>query len=100
MLCFGTNMFALATSSFAICATLSLFGNGQKRTMRETMRLAGKDVLFAAIGLIVSIALAAGVNPEIVLELFEYTLRQTDGSRCVPSLNAVLDRKLHSGEVY
>jgi hypothetical protein len=49
---------------------ITLFGNGEKRTMRETLRLAGKDVLFAAIGLIVSIAIAAGVNPEIVLELF------------------------------
>ena len=30
-----------------------------------------------------------------VFELFEYPLRQTDGSRRVPSLSAVLDRDLH-----
>ena len=30
-----------------------------------------------------------------LFELFEYALRQTDGSRCVPSLGAVFDGDLH-----
>jgi hypothetical protein len=30
-----------------------------------------------------------------VFELFEYALRQTDGSRCIPSLGAVFDGYLH-----
>jgi hypothetical protein len=30
-----------------------------------------------------------------VFELFEYALRQTDGSRCVPSLSAIFDGNLH-----
>ena len=32
---------------------------------------------------------------DIVLELLQQPLRQTDGSRCVASLSAVLDRDLH-----
>jgi len=31
----------------------------------------------------------------VVLELLQQPLRQTDGSRCVASLGAVLDRDLH-----
>jgi hypothetical protein len=31
-----------------------------------------------------------------VFELFEYALRQTDGSRCVPSLSAIFDGDLHA----
>jgi hypothetical protein len=31
-----------------------------------------------------------------LFELFEYALRQTDGSRCVPSLSAVFDGNLHA----
>ena len=33
---------------------------------------------------------------EIVLELLQQPLRQTDGSRCVSSLSAVLDRYPHN----
>jgi len=33
---------------------------------------------------------------EVVLELFKYPLRQTDGSRCVASLSAVFDGDLHA----
>ena len=32
---------------------------------------------------------------QVVLELFQQPLRQTDGSRCVASLGAVLDRYPH-----
>jgi hypothetical protein len=32
---------------------------------------------------------------DIALELLQQPLRQTDGSRCVASLSAVLDRDLH-----
>lgn len=32
---------------------------------------------------------------DVVLELLQQPLRQTDGSRCVASLSAVLDRDLH-----
>jgi hypothetical protein len=35
---------------------------------------------------------------DVVLELFEDPLRQTDGSRCVASLAAVLDVNVHSLE--
>jgi hypothetical protein len=31
-----------------------------------------------------------------VFELFQYAFRQTDGSRCVPSLSAVFDGDLHA----
>ena len=31
-----------------------------------------------------------------LFELFEYALRQTDGSRCIPSLGAVFDGDLHA----
>jgi hypothetical protein len=33
---------------------------------------------------------------QLALELFKYPLRQTDGSRCVASLGAVLDGYLHA----
>jgi hypothetical protein len=32
---------------------------------------------------------------DLVFELFQYPLRQTDGSRCVASLRAVFDGDLH-----
>jgi hypothetical protein len=32
---------------------------------------------------------------DLVFELFQQALRQTDGSRCVASLSAVFDRYLH-----
>jgi hypothetical protein len=35
---------------------------------------------------------------DLVFELLEDALRQTDGSRCVASLGAVFDRDLHGGE--
>ncbi len=35
---------------------------------------------------------------DIVFELLEDALRQTDGSRCVSSLSAVFDGDLHPGE--
>ena len=37
---------------------------------------------------------------DLVLELGEQLVRQTDGSRCVASLSAVLDRYLHGGRFY
>ena len=33
-----------------------------------------------------------------VFELFEYALRQTDGSRCIPSLGAVFDGDFHESQ--
>jgi hypothetical protein len=35
---------------------------------------------------------------DLVFELLDDALRQTDGSRCVASLGAVFDRDLHGGE--
>ncbi len=36
---------------------------------------------------------------QVVLELFQQPLRQTDGSRCVPSLSAVLDGYPHEASL-
>ena len=49
--------------------------NGKGKPLSKTMRLIGKDVSYAAIGLLVSILLAIAINPVImdqIKELFGY----------------------------
>ena len=46
-------------------------------------------------------AASRGDQPDLVqrlFELFEYALRQTDGSRCIPSLGAVFDGDFHESQ--
>ncbi|MFU8861686.1 MAG: hypothetical protein ACNA8K_14810 [Cyclonatronaceae bacterium] len=45
--------------------------NGHGRPMRKTLRLIGKDVSYAGIGLIISIILAIAINPVIKEELLQ-----------------------------
>lgn len=50
---------------------ISLFSmSSEKRTLKEAWILMRRDVMYAGIGLGVSILIAAGVNPEIVTQLF------------------------------
>lgn len=46
------------------------FQKDHDRGIASTFRLIGKDLLFAVIGLAVSIALAAATNPAVFTEIF------------------------------
>lgn len=44
-------------------------GNGKGKPMSKTLRLIGKDISYAGIGLAVSIALAMAINPVILEQI-------------------------------
>ena len=50
---------------------ITIFGRkADKRTGAQTALLIARDIGYAGIGLLVSIAIAYGVNPEIVSDIF------------------------------
>jgi hypothetical protein len=44
----------------------------ERRTRREVSRLIAKDLLFVTFGLVISLVIAAGVNPTIAAEIFRW----------------------------
>ncbi len=51
---------------------MSIFGRGMHRTPLAALRLMGKDIGYAGIGLAVSILIALGTNPAVVSDLLKY----------------------------